>query len=210
MCRRLEAAAVISCWNDIQEGTFMKRGGGKPKQMTLCSAQRTNSSDPDPDFFVEDHPMPADILADVPRHTGGLIGTHEGILQYNRELYKLGHKESVATVRSLLSLAKQAADSEDEVITTKTMDPPTGDKRTYMSLATYCWPSNPEDLANPQGPWECTDGKPFPGVRPTSTVSSCTAHRQPADQVTFLKFRTERDQWAFKTESNLSKSKMYV
>lgn len=171
-CCRLEAEAVISCWNDIQEGTFMKRGGGKPKQMTICSAQRTNSSDPDPDYFVEAHPMPADILAHVPKHPGGLIGTHEGILQYNRELYKQGHKEAVATVKSLLLLAKQAADEEDEVITTKTMVPPTGDKRTYMSLATYCWPSNPEDLETPQGPWTCTDGKPFPGVRPVSTMCS--------------------------------------
>lgn len=72
--------------------------------------------------------------------------------------------QSVAAVRRLLWLARLAAEEEDAVVTTKTMDPPTGDKRTYMSLATYCWPSNPEDLANPKGPWTCTDGKAFLGV----------------------------------------------
>lgn len=91
---RAEAEAVLSCWHDIEDRKFSKKGGGKPKQMTLCSAQRTNSSIPDPEYFVEDHPMPENILAGVPEHVpGGLIGTHEGILRYNRELYKKDHKE---------------------------------------------------------------------------------------------------------------------
>lgn len=166
----MDADAVIRCWQDIMDGTFMKKGGGKPKQMTLCSAQRTNSSIIYPDYFVDDHPMPVDILAGVEEHSEGLIGTHKKILQHNRDLYKKGHKEAVETVNRLLKLAHLAADEPDEVITSKTMEPPTGDKRTYMSLATYCWPSNPEELDNPQGPWSCTDGKAFPGVRLSSWI----------------------------------------
>jgi hypothetical protein len=73
--------------------------------------------------------------------------------------------QTVAAVKQLLQFAKKAANHKDETITSKAIVPPTGDKRTYVSLATYCWPSNPEDLEHPKGPWKCIDGKPFLDVR---------------------------------------------
>jgi hypothetical protein len=79
--------------------------------------------------------------------------------------------QAVAVVKRLLALAAEIAKEEDEVITTKKVIPPTGDKRTYVSLATYCWPSNPDNLEDPQGPWTCKDGHPFPGVR--ASLPSC-------------------------------------
>lgn len=70
--------------------------------------------------------------------------------------------------------AKALGAAPDETVTSKTIVPPTGDKRTYMSLATYCWPSNPEDLENPKGPWNCKDAVPFPGVCTQSYSMSVT------------------------------------
>jgi hypothetical protein len=158
----------MQCWQDLMAG---KSGlSGRPKQMTACMGKRLHSGALDLEYFVEDHRMPAGSAAGKQQssaHSGDtLIGTHAEILAYNRELYKAGHKEAVSAVSRLQRQARQAADEPDEVITSKTMVPPTGDKRTYMSLATYCWPSNPEELDNPKGPWTCTDGKAFPGVRP--------------------------------------------
>jgi hypothetical protein len=72
--------------------------------------------------------------------------------------------QTVDIVEKLIVLAELASESEPEVIVDKAFVPPTGDKRTYVSLATYCWPSNPDDLENPKGPWTCTDGKAYPGV----------------------------------------------
>lgn len=63
--------------------------------------------------------------------------------------------------------ARALAAAQDETVIAKKMEPPTGDKRTYMSLATYCWPSNPHDLDHPAGPWVCKDSVPFEGVRCT-------------------------------------------
>jgi hypothetical protein len=146
----------------VQDGKYSK--GGKPKQMTLCSAERTNSSIPDQQYFVKERKMPANIMQGVEQRSGGFIGTFEWLLQHNRKLYKAGHRDATAAVRKLLWLARTAADDPDEVITTKQMMPPTGDKRTYVSLATYCWPPNGDDLAISKEPWTCIDGKPFPEV----------------------------------------------
>ena len=73
--------------------------------------------------------------------------------------------QTVAVVRALLKAADIEMLEPLELIPDKPFTPANGDKRTYVSLATYCWPSNPDDLQNPKGPWECKDGLPFPGVR---------------------------------------------
>jgi hypothetical protein len=73
--------------------------------------------------------------------------------------------QTVQAVRKLIDAADAILDKPIDVVTEKAYTPPTGDKRTYVSLATYCWPANPDHLLHPVGPWECTDGHAFPGVR---------------------------------------------
>lgn len=74
--------------------------------------------------------------------------------------------QTVEVVQRLLTLSYFKMAERIDVIPDKAFMPDNGDKRSYVSLATYCWPSNPHDLKNPKGPWECKDGLPFPGVRP--------------------------------------------
>ena len=77
-------------------------------------------------------------------------------------------------VNRLLMFADIRMEDPIEVISNKSYTPANGDKRTYVSLATYCWPSNPDDLENPVGPWECKDGLPFPGVcSPPLALHAC-------------------------------------
>ena len=74
--------------------------------------------------------------------------------------------QTVAAVHNLLREAEALLALPVDTIPDKVFMPPDGDKRSYVSLSTYCWPSNPDDTENPKGPWECRDGQPFPGVRP--------------------------------------------
>ena len=60
--------------------------------------------------------------------------------------------QTVAIVDILLHLVKEQYHTTAEDITTKSLEPPTGDKRTYMSLATYCRPSNPKICRTPKAP----------------------------------------------------------
>ena len=75
-----------------------------------------------------------------------------------------GYVQTAAVVGLIAEKARALASAEDETVISKKIVPPTGDKRTYMSLATYCWPSNPEDLDHPKDPWVCKDSIPFDGV----------------------------------------------
>lgn len=80
--------------------------------------------------------------------------------------------QTVTVVQRLLDLADIKITEPIEVIPDKAFTPANGDKRYYVSLATYCWPANPEDLENPKGPWSCKDGAPFEGVcTPTRTYA---------------------------------------
>lgn len=74
--------------------------------------------------------------------------------------------QTVTVMQRLLDLADIKITEPIEVIPDKAFTPSNGDKRYYVSLATYCWPANPEDLENPKGPWSCKDGAPFEGVWP--------------------------------------------
>lgn len=74
--------------------------------------------------------------------------------------------QTTEAVKRLLAEAEPLLELPLEVIPDKPFMPPDGDKRSYVSLAPNCWPANPDDLENPEGPWECRDGEPFPGVCP--------------------------------------------
>eukprot|EP00892_Ulva_mutabilis_P005950 jgi/Ulvmu1/3727/UM172_0005.1 len=93
----------------------------------------------------------------------GLVWTDPSILLHNRDLYLDGHVETVTAVGNLLQEAERMLEMPVDTIPDKAFVPPDGDKKSYVSLSTYCWPSNPDDLENPKGPWECRDGQPFPG-----------------------------------------------
>eukprot|EP00892_Ulva_mutabilis_P005427 jgi/Ulvmu1/3256/UM151_0004.1 len=93
----------------------------------------------------------------------GLLVRRADVYRHNRQLYDDGHPLMVTVVERLMALADTKIAEPIEVIPDKSYMPPNGDKRTYVSLATYCWPANPEDLENPKGPWTCKDGVPFTG-----------------------------------------------
>ena len=70
----------------------------------------------------------------------------------------------LAAVQAVVKLAEEYAAKPDMSVTSKRVIPPTGDKRTYLSLDTYSWPAN-NSTTDPVGPWYKRDGYPFPGVR---------------------------------------------
>eukprot|EP00892_Ulva_mutabilis_P012789 jgi/Ulvmu1/9883/UM057_0039.1 len=92
-----------------------------------------------------------------------LLVRRADVYRHNKKLYDAGHKQTVTVVKRLMAFADIKLAEPLEVIPDKSFMPANGDKRTYVSLATYCWPANPDDLENPVGPWECKDGLPFPG-----------------------------------------------
>lgn len=83
--------------------------------------------------------------------------------------------QTAEAVESLIRQANDFVERPIEIITEKAFVPPDGDKRSFVSLATYCWPSNPEHLENPKGPWECRDGSAFTGVRYPASSPVCPA-----------------------------------
>jgi hypothetical protein len=70
--------------------------------------------------------------------------------------------QTVAAMKLLMEKVDSIMEQQDETIISKTMIPVTGNKRTYVSISTYCWPTN--KVNEQQGPWTCTDGKPNPQV----------------------------------------------
>lgn len=73
--------------------------------------------------------------------------------------------QTQTAVNGLLEEARGLLDLPLDIISDKPLTPPDGDKRSYVSLAPGCWPANPADLQNPQGPWTCDADRPFPDVR---------------------------------------------
>jgi hypothetical protein len=97
----LEAEAVLKCWKDVMEGKFKRFGEAHPKQMTVCTAQRTKSKPLRSELFQLKNPVVSGASAKPLRHNSGFIGSIEGILQHNRQLYKQGHRE--VCLRCMLS-----------------------------------------------------------------------------------------------------------
>lgn len=91
------------------------------------------------------------------------------------ELRQLPVVQTVAAVEALRREADEAADASDDTVTSKTVLPPTGDKRTYYSLDTYAWPSN-GNHTDLDTPWISRDGYPFAKVCRGSFVCSRRIH----------------------------------
>jgi len=88
---------------------------------------------------------------------------------------------SEAAQRTIVSWANEAASYGPWSVTNKSVTPPTGDKRTYMSWAPYWWPNctnagNTTELAPEQiwttCPYYSRDGKFNPDVRLIDDVGS--------------------------------------
>ena len=82
-------------------------------------------------------------------------------LEVTRELVARGDKEIEPAVRKLLNDAEKALVTGPFSVTTKTVTPPSGDKRDYMSQAPYFWP----DPKSPNGlPYVRRDGERNPEI----------------------------------------------
>lgn len=73
------------------------------------------------------------------------------------------HVQTVDAVRTLQMLAEKAATAPLDTVTSKRITPPSGDKRDFVSLKQYAWPSN-NSTQHPTGQWALRSGFPFTGV----------------------------------------------
>jgi hypothetical protein len=71
--------------------------------------------------------------------------------------------QTVEAVQTLMMFAEKAAAAPLDTVTSKRITPPSGDKRDFVSLNMFAWPSS-NSTQHSQGPWVLQPGIPFSGV----------------------------------------------